>query len=324
VRPSRHPVVDNGRVIASQFGIEANNRLRALGYQVIDVPRGPVAFLPAEVEVLLVTPFGWRGALRPEGWPWRIRWVQLASAGIDSYPDWLFEAPLVTAATGVTAGPVAEFALAAIFAATKNMPACWIDAADQWQWRRSGSIAGSTMGILGYGAIGQRIAASGLALGMKVLVARRTPILSPGDGIEYVGGIRDLLAGSDHLVLAAPASAATYHILNESSLSAARPGIHIVNVARGSLIDQDALLAALDSGQVGLATLDVTEPEPLKPGHRFYTHPRIRLSPHISFLTPGLETDLLSYFIANLDRYRQVHSLHGQVETVAAVEDVEE
>lgn len=314
------PMAEARGILASQLGEELDARLRDSGYAVVDLPRGAPAFLPAEVEILAVTPFEWRGAARPVGWPWNVRWIHLASAGIDSYPDWLFDVSLVTASAGVTAGPVAEFALAAIFAAAKNIPDCWIDDADRWTWRQSKSIAGSTLSILGYGPIGQRIAKAGIALGMTVLVARRTPNAVGVSGVEFVAGIEDLLARSDHLVLAAPATPDTHHILNGKSLSSARPGIHIVNVARGSLIDQEALLVAVDNGPVGLATLDVTDPEPLEPGHAFYTHPRIRLSPHISFLTPELGASLLSYFIANLERFHTGESLHGVVKRVAATE----
>ncbi|KXU32681.1 hypothetical protein A0J57_09035 [Sphingobium sp. 22B] len=302
-----------GFTIASQFTAGANEELRRSGCRVIDLPRGAPASLPDDVAILVATPFEWRGAARPEGWPWNIRWVQLASAGIDAYPDWLFEAPIVTAAAGVTAQAVAEFAITAVFAAIKAMPDCWIGDAGEWAWRDVQGIAGKTLGILGYGHIGKRVAAYGRAFGMDLLVARRSVDMSPPEGVEYVPDIDTLIARSDHLVLAAPATPATRHILNEATLANAKPGIHIVNVARGALIDQDALLGALEAGQVGLATLDVSEPEPLPPGHPFYAHPRVRLSPHISFLTPDLGARLVGFFTANLARFRAGDGMEGVV-----------
>jgi hypothetical protein len=81
------------------------------------------------------------------------------------------------------------------------------------------------------------------------------------------------------VVLAAPASAETRHVVNRQTLAAAKPGLHLINLARGTLVDQQALLQALDSGRLALASLDVTEPEPLPPGHPLYRHPKVRLSP---------------------------------------------
>ena len=97
--------------------------------------------------------------------------------------------------------------------------------------------------------------------------------------------LAELLATSDHLALVAPGTEATRHVINAASLAHARPGLHLVNVSRGSLIDQTDLLAALDAGRLGYASLDVTEPEPLPSGHPLYTHPRVYLSSHTCAIT---------------------------------------
>jgi phosphoglycerate dehydrogenase-like enzyme len=86
-------------------------------------------------------------------------------------------------------------------------------------------------------------------------------------------------------------------------LGSAKPGLHLINIARGGLLDQEALLEALDNGQVGLASLDVTEPEPLPDGHPLYTHPRVRLSPHTSAISTNSRNEIADTFLANLEKY---------------------
>ena len=112
---------------------------------------------------------------------------------------------------------------------------------------------------------------------------RRRP---PLEGVSLCPDLPTLLGRSDHLVVAAPATPATHHLLDDAAFAALKPGVHLVNVARGSLIDQDALLRALDDGRVAMASLDVVEPEPLPGGHPLYRHPSVRLSPHISWSSP--------------------------------------
>jgi phosphoglycerate dehydrogenase-like enzyme len=118
----------------------------------------------------------------------------------------------------------------------------------------------------------------------------------------------------EHLVLAAPLTPATRHIIDRGSLACAKPGLHIVNVARGALIDDDALLQALDTGLVGRATLDATEPEPLPSGHPFYRHPRVRLSPHASVHTPKTPERFATKFAENLARFRGGNALLDRVD----------
>ena len=108
------------------------------------------------------------------------------------------------------------------------------------------------------------------------------------------------------MVLAAPATPETAGLVDRRPAGCgAKPGLHLVNVARGALIDDDALLESLDSGQLSLASLDVTHPEPLPAGHRYYSHSRVRLSPHTSVHTPQTRINLAAKFADNLSRFRQ-------------------
>jgi phosphoglycerate dehydrogenase-like enzyme len=115
-----------------------------------------------------------------------------------------------------------------------------------------------------------------------------------------VASFAELLRDADHLVIAAPLTAETRHIVNRESLRHAKRGLHIVNIARGGLIDQDALREALDTGLVGAASLDAVTPEPLPAGHWMYSHPQVRLSPHVSWSWPGAATTLTAKFVENV------------------------
>lgn len=312
--PTRHPV------IASQFPGEINDSLRAAlpDASIVDLDPGVPAALPPEAEVLFARPMLLAGTPRstaaPTGWPFGLRWIQLGSSGTDYYPDWLLDGPVVTSARASTADAVAEFAFAALLSAAKRLPDIWIERREDWRWSTLSLLQGSVLGLVGFGAIGRALAKRAQAFGIKVIAVRRTDTPFELPGVERVGSLGELFAAADHVVLAAPATAATRHLIDRRVLAAARPGLHLVNVARGSLIDSDALLDALESGRIGLATLDVTEVEPLPEGHRFYTHPRIRLSPHLSALTDRSAAGLAGVFLSNLARYRDGGTLHDVVD----------
>jgi phosphoglycerate dehydrogenase-like enzyme len=174
-------------------------------------------------------------------------------------------------------------------------------------------VSGATLGLLGFGAIGQALAPKAVALGMKVLAVRRSgaPLLP---GVERAADLVDLFSRSDHVVLVCAANAETNGMVGQNLLAHARPDLHLVNLSRGSLIDDAALVAALDAGRLRLATLDCAHPEPLPEGHAYYTHPRVRLSPHISAYTPDIEHKLIEKFARNLERYRGGQPLEDVVD----------
>ena len=298
-------------LIVSQWGeaIDRQLRERLPDLDLVSIPRG-IPLAPVERPHVLLAlpmkpepPFDHRP---PEGWPQGLRWVQLASVGFDNYPRWLLDAPLVTTANGTSADVIAEFALACILSANKSLPERWITSAEQWRLSPAPPLRGSVLGLLGFGGIGLALADKARALGMRILVLRRS---GPVQGAEQARDIQDLFARSDHVVLAAPGTAETRHIVNREVLRQAKPGLHLVNVARGSLVDQDALLEALDEGRIARASLDVTEPEPLPAGHPFYSHPRVRLSPHTSAISPAQQDALVQKFLGNLRRFQAGEAL---------------
>lgn len=300
-------------LIASQLEPFFNEALAdRLGAEVLPVPRGAPAALPAEARLLVAAPvFGvWdlphvpNPPDQPAGWPFGLEWIQLVSSGTDHYPRWFLDTLPVSTARGVAAGPIAEFVIGAIFEAVKALHTVWIDGPEAWRTRPFAPIEGTTLGLVGYGAIGRAVARRAQGLGMRVRALRRAASAAE-DGVAFARSVEELLAVSDHLVLAAPATPQTRHILNAESLRAAKPGIHIINVARGSLIDDDALLDALADGRVARATLDTTTPEPLPAGHPFYSHPRVRVSPHTAAIGNGARLALVEKVAANLERRRQ-------------------
>lgn len=307
-------------MVASQLDEAFNAALAecAPDVKILDVPRGPPAALPPEAKVLIAAPFRKAGdplpVSPPHGWPFDVKWVQLVSGGIDFYPDWLFKGPVVTSAKDASAVALAEFALAAIFAEAKRLPEIWIQRPDEWTPSPIRLVAGKTLGLAGFGAIGRALAPRAQALGMSVVAIRGSDAPIEAPGVEQLQGLGELFERSDHVVLAAPATPGTFRMVNRLVLDRAKPGLHLINVARGVLIEDDDLLAALDEGRVGRATLDVTHPEPLPFNHRYYAHPRVRLSPNISAHSPDSRRSLAARFAENLSRFRQGASLEDVVD----------
>jgi phosphoglycerate dehydrogenase-like enzyme len=234
----------------------------------------------------------------------RVGWVHLAGTGIDSFPRELFDGRTVTNARGASAIPIAEFVLAAMLAFEKHLPETWIhEPPEHWNFARLGWLNTRTLGLVGLGGIGVAIAERALPFGMEVRALRRRAEPSPLEGVEVVVSIDELLSEADHLVLAAPATPRTRHLINAETLALVKPGVHLVNIARGALVDQDALRVALDDGRIAMATLDTVDPEPLPAGHWLYSHPKVRLSAHVSWASPAGMDRTLEIFVDNLRRY---------------------
>lgn len=192
-------------------------------------------------------------------------------------------------------------------------------------YHRTGSAApfmgrqlrGSTLGVIGYGQIGTDLAQLALALGMKVLVHTPQPVQAQA-GLEQVP-LRTLLEGSDFVVCLAPANARTENLMNAAAFAAMRPGAFFINASRGELVDEAALLAALDSGHLGGCALDVGRAPDQMPSPALARHPRVVATPHIGGLTaPAIEHQALET-VAQLGQLLQgaipagsVNALHAQ------------
>ncbi|MGZ6884670.1 MAG: NAD(P)-dependent oxidoreductase [Acidimicrobiia bacterium] len=234
-----------------------------------------------------------------------IDWVQLPGTGIDGIPPDLFHGVrVVTCARGASAVPISEYVLAVMLAFVKGLPGFWLDAPpERWNFQRMDTLAGQTVGIVGIGGIGTAVAHRAQAFDMTVRALRRTDAPSPIPGVEVVTTIEDLVQDAHHVVLAAPGTPRTRHLLDADAFAAMRDGVHVVNIARGTLVDQDALRGALDSGKVARASLDTVDPEPLPAGHWIYSHPKVFLTPHSSWASSDLLGAAVDIFSTNLRRY---------------------
>lgn len=247
-----------------------------------------------------------------------IGWVHVFGTGMDGFDIVAVGARDLTCSRGATATPIAEWVLAMMLACVKQLPERWCSAPpEHWRHAVLQNLSGQTLSLVGLGSIGQAVALRALPFGMRVKALVRRPRSSPIAGVELVSSLEALLADADHVVLAAPATPYTYHLLNEQSLTWVKPGAHLVNVARASLIDEHALHAALEDGRLARASLDVADPEPLPAKHWFYHHPRVYFSPHVSWSGPEVYEQMIQRLITNLQHRLRNEPLQYQVDKKA-------
>ncbi|MET0283121.1 MAG: D-isomer specific 2-hydroxyacid dehydrogenase family protein [Polyangiales bacterium] len=306
-------------VIASQLEGEFNERLRAH-------PSRPTVITPAEetpweaaaeADIMLIRPTPiWRGNRHiepPARWPGKLQWVFSASVGIDYYPRWLFDAPTVSCGRGVASEEIAEYVLSAILSHTKDLDSVRARSLADWKHAPLGRVRGSTVGIVGLGAIGSEVAKLALAFGANVTGVRRRTLGSAVPGVQLLS-LQEVVATADHLVIAVPSTESTRGLFDAELLRHAKPNLHLINIARGAVIDQSALIEALNAERIGFATLDVTDPEPLPAAHPLWTHPRVRLTPHVSSNYLAVRHVLYDKVSANFDRFLRGEPLHDVVD----------
>ena len=253
-----------------------------------------------------------------------LKLVQVPGAGLDRIDRSALPAGASLANVYGHEVGIAEYVLGAMLALTRSF--CRIDASLRrgvWesQWGVGGSppapwpeLAGKTLGILGYGRIGQALARRARAFDMDVKAFRRRPLPSGVADVRMVSSLEEVLTDADHVVVAAPYTPKTHHLIDADAFSQMRKGVHLVNIARGGLVDQDALRTALDDGTVAMATLDTVDPEPLPAGHWLFTHPRVRVSSHVSWSSPAGGRRIFELFLENLGRQVRGEPLEGVVD----------
>ncbi len=256
----------------------------------------------------------------------KLRWVQITAAGVED----LLDSELVrscitlTSASGIHAVPIGEYVMGVMLAFAKGLPAAMRAQAERtWRPYLAEELHGKTVGILGLGAIGGYVAKLAKADGMRVVAIRRSVRRRTAGreaGIEDVdelltpADLPDLLSQADYLVIAVPLTPESRGLIGERELRSMRPTSRLINISRGAVIDEAALVRALREGWIGGAALDVFEQEPLPPNSELWGMDNVILTPHISGGTPVYMERAVALFCDNLRRYLAGEPLRNAVD----------
>ncbi len=257
-----------------------------------------------------------------------LKWVQFLSAGADHVMKGELKARsnvLITNASGIHSTPIAEYTIGSMMAWSHGLHVT-MRAQMRREWKRNwdfmdsvDSLRGKTLGVIGYGSIGRETARIGQALGMTVLALKRNPDdrrdtgwNPPGVGdpegtipARWCGpeGCRDTLRDSDFITVTLPATPATSRFIGREEIAVMRPNAYIVNIGRGDVIDQNALIDALREKRIGGAGLDVFEREPLEPESALWDLENTILTPHMSGSFKGYNSACCELFAQNLEQF---------------------
>ncbi|MBZ5575819.1 MAG: D-2-hydroxyacid dehydrogenase [Acidobacteriia bacterium] len=251
-----------------------------------------------------------------------VRWVHTRAAGIDNllFPELIASPTVLTNGSGVFSQSLGEFVLGAILYFAKDFRRMMDNQREgRWAPFTVAEISGQTAGIVGYGDIGRAIATRLRPMGMRVLgMTRRGPLLYNMDPlVSQVYGPGDriaMVAQCDYVIVAAPLTADTRGLMGEAELAAMKPGAVIINVGRGPVIDEAALIGALREKRIRGAALDVFDLEPLPQGHPFYQLDNVLLSPHCADHTADWLDAAMRFFLDNFERYRKREPLLNVVD----------
>lgn len=259
----------------------------------------------------------------------RLRWVHstAAAVGILPLPELAARNIAVTNSRGIQAGAMAEHVMGGLLILSRRFN-LMMDAQRERRWIQNElatqtlpwSLKGRKMVILGFGATGQEVARRAHAFGMHVTGIRRRsdlPVPSFVDRVCSPDKLQDVLRGADVLVISAPAIRETERMIGEDHLALLKRGAIIVNVARAKIVEESAMLAALQSGQLGGAVLDVFEHEPLASSSPLWTLPNVLISPHSSGVRPDHWDEVIDLFAENLNRFERGEPLLNTVDCKA-------
>ncbi len=244
-----------------------------------------------------------------------VQWVQLPTAGIDKYRDALAAHPdtIWTSAKGAYAEPVAEHALMLALGVARLIKRR--ARAGSWEEMDGISIFDTRAVVVGAGGVGLEIVRLLKAFRVKVDVVRRTDAPAPGaDRTVSAEHLDEVLPGADLVVLAAALTDGTRHLIGEAQLAAMKEDAILVNIARGPMVDCEALTKTLAAGHLYGAGLDVTDPEPLPEGHPLWDEPRCLITPHTADTLPMIQLLLGQRFAANLKHWQAGEDLNGVVD----------
>ena len=245
-----------------------------------------------------------------------LKWLHTFSAGVDSpfFVQLMERGVRLTNSSGATASPIAQTTVLYMLALSRNVRA-WFQHQEKHEWARQefAELDGARLAVLGMGPIGIEIARLGVALNMKVEAIRRTPTGSEPCPTFSFDQLSRVLANADWVAVALPLTNDTRQIFDAKTFAIMKPGAHFINVGRGELVDEDALIMALQSGHLAGAALDVFATEPLPPDSPLWNMDNVIITPHSSSASAqsGLRSE--DIFVKNFARYVAGESLLNEV-----------
>lgn len=275
---------------------------------------------------------------RPKEAP-HLQWIQLHSAGIDSilsHPVYTDTDITLTSTSGIHAVQMGEYVLAQMLALAHHLPTMFADKvaatwpSNRWQRYVPQELYGATVGIIGYGSIGRQVARLAQIFGMKILALKgdvrqleAQGYTLPGigdiqgdipDRVYPVEALNSFLAACDYVVLTIPYTRDTHHLINAEALAHMKSAAFLINVSRGGVIDEEALIDALRENKIGGAALDVFAQEPLPNDSLLWELPNLIISPHVSGFTPHYDERAADLFAENLRRFVAGEPLLNQID----------
>ena len=257
----------------------------------------------------------------------RLRWVQVGSAGVERYlfPELVESGVTLTNAKVIYGSHLADHLMAFILAFNRNLPHLFrCQQQEGWESRanlRAMEMAGETLLVVGLGGTGLAVARRAAAFDMRVVAVTRSA-KPPTPGVEHIGRadeLHALLPQADHVAICCALTRETYHLFGDREFGLMKPTAFIHNVTRGGVIDHDALVQALRAGAIAGAGLDVTEPEPLPPGHPLWQMPNVLIPPHASGHSPHSGRRMFDLLRENLRRFAAGEPLLNVVDKQAGV-----
>ncbi|HEY4252470.1 MAG TPA: D-2-hydroxyacid dehydrogenase [Roseomonas sp.] len=302
--------------VAYRFG----DRMQARG---IDLPfiemrtREDFAARIAEIDVLLVSGY-WNNALAPAAK--RLKFIQSISAGVDQYDPAVLRAHGIrlASAAGGNANAVSEHAISLILAISRRLPEARDNQAKKfWRgmqgdfWKREDELGGKTLAVVGLGRIGGRLARLARAFGMHVIGLKRDPSTGAegADEVHAIAKLHEVLPRADYVALCCPLTPETQGLIGTAELALMKPSAHLVNVARGKVVKEAELIAALNAGTIKSAALDCVEEEPLPEASPLWTMPNVFITPHTGGETCAYEDNVLDFLMENLGRLQRGEDL---------------
>lgn len=250
-------------------------------------------------------------------------WFQTVGAGVDRVllPEMRERGLIVTNSSGIHASNIAEHILSMMLAFARGLPQL-IRAQQRREWLGTirghvFELDGQTLHVAGYGDIGRRLAHDAKALGMRVTATRRRPGPASDGIVDEIAGfdrLPELVADADHVAICLPQTRETIGLFDAKLIGAMKPGAYLYNIGRGPIVDTNALIAALDSGHLAGAGLDVTDPEPLPPDSPLWDRDNVIITAHTAGATPHYADRLMDIVIENVRRFRAGEPLMNRVD----------